>query len=128
MPRVPPGAGSAAPRGAHAVGGTPACQDGWASDLAQSAGRCARQARFASSVARDGCLALAPAALAPLAVPYASSGRHGAGAGGLTFAGSLCGRSLATTLLAVKLALQAGGEGTLGRQVILQARDVILQT
>jgi hypothetical protein len=59
------------------------------------------------------------------AAPCSGSGRRGACAGGLTFAVTLAGRVLA--LLAVKLALQAGGAGALGCQVILQARDIILQ-
>jgi hypothetical protein len=39
------------------------------------------------------------------------------------FVGAFCGRPLAIVLLAAELALQAGGQGALGGQVLLQARD-----
>ena len=49
------------------------------------------------------------------------------GAGGLTFPVTVRGRALVMAGLAVELALEAGGAGALGGQVILQAQDVILQ-
>jgi hypothetical protein len=45
----------------------------------------------------------------------------------LTFAVALRGPVLAMTVLAVKLAPEAGGASALGSQVVLQARDVISQ-
>ena len=64
-----------------------------------------------------------------LAKLYFRSGgdRRGGCAGGLTFAVTVGGRALAVALPAVELALEAGGAGALGGQVVLQAQDVILQ-
>src|SRR5690348_18447152 len=53
--------------------------------------------------------------------------RRGGCAGGLTFAVTVCGRALTVAVPAVELALEAGGQGALGGQVILQAKKVILQ-
>src|SRR5690242_7942509 len=59
------------------------------------------------------------------AAPCSGGDRRGGCAGGLTFAVTVCGRALTVALPAVELALEPGGQGALGGQVILQAQDVI---